>query len=530
MHTRFTIAIISLCTILVLSMGQKDSAPSNPEQVANKNSQSSSSSDTAQKGTTNANESPTSTPPATSTQSQTTANTSNRPDSQPGLDGSVRSGDKIIAANGQEFPLRQYKTMLVPNDPFYNQWWVAPNGMTAVWDIPIGARMTKVAVIDTGFALDHQEFAGRWAINSDEISGNGIDDDGNGLVDDWRGWDFTSNTNNVQAGKTNPNGSGTTHGTMVAGILGATGNNGVGIAGVNWFTSILPIQAIDDDEYGDSFTVGQSVYYAADQGADVISLSLGTSADDPYLRLAIRYAIDRGSVVVAASGNDGCNCISFPANYPEVIAVGAIDPSGNRASFSSFGANLDVVGPGQSMTSAFWTPSNQTSAYAGNIAGTSFSTPFVAGLLSYGRMLQPEAAWEEIFGSMLENSDRRSFTAASPRNDTLGFGVARANTMLQRLTTPNTSNMRYQFSGGFTGSGRAYQCNDNTIPATHLYELAQGGAYRYTANLRELSKGVTSGAIARQVGFSCIGLPSDTVDVLRIIDLRKEIRNSYIKN
>lgn len=450
----------------------------------------------------------------------------------PAKDGARKEGDKIITEDGREFPLRIYKTALTPNDPLYNQWWVAPNNMTAVWDIPAGARTTKVAVIDTGFALNHQEFAGRWAINQGEagpLSTNGLDDDDNGLVDDWRGWDFTAFDNSVQAGETNPSGTGTTHGTMVSGVLGATGNNGVGVAGVNWFTSILPIQALDDDDYGDSYTVGQSVYYAADQGADVINLSLGTSADDPYLRLAIRYAIDRGSVVVAASGNDGCDCISYPANYPEVVAVGAINPSGNPTTFSSYGAQLDLLAPGQSMTSAFWTPANQTSSYANNIAGTSFASPFTAGLLAYGRMLQPDAVWEEIIGTMLENSDRRTLTAGAPRSNTLGFGVARANTMLSRLTTPNTSAIRYQFGGGMLGSGRAYQCF-GTIPGSFIYELSKNGVYRYTANLRELSKAVNSGWTSRHIGYTCIGLPTDDVDVLRIIDLPKEIRNVQSKN
>jgi len=502
----------------------------------------------------------------------------------------TKQADRILSRDGKVFPLRQYQTLLSPNDTYANQWWVIPNGMNAVWDTPLGARATKVAVIDTGFALNHQEFTNRWAINTgesgattsqgiskrnctdqglplnkscnnidDDFDGivdnesgvatrqnpsrlnctdqgvalnkscNRLDDEGNGFTDDLRGWDFANNDAITQAGETNPDGSGTTHGTMVAGVLGATGNNGVGIAGVNWHTSILPIQALDDDSYGDSYTVGESIYYAANQGADVISISLGTAFDDPYLREAIYYAMSRGSIVVASSGNDGCSCIGYPANYPEVLAVGAIDSTGNPASFSSYGSRLDLLGPGASMTSSYWTKTNQTSSYAGGIAGTSFSAPFVSGLLALGRSQQPTAAWEEIIGSMLENTDKRTLTAATPRSNTLGYGVSRGDTMLARLRNPAQPVMRYQFGGTpALGSPRVYQC-ENTLPATMLHELTRTGELRYTASQFEQYKFARLGWTSRELFPVCIGLPTDLPGALRTISLPAELRNQIIK-
>ncbi len=502
--------------------------------------------------------------------------------------GAIKEKTRILAKNGQVFPLREYKPMITPNDPYGNQWWVAPNGLNAVWDIPFGARQTKIAVIDTGFGLEHQEFTGRWAINSGEsgavaIEGaskrncsdqslalnascnniddnfdgivdnesgittrenpsrlnctdqsiplnkrcNRLDDEANGYIDDWRGYDFATFDSFVQAGETNPSGDGTTHGTMVAGVLGATGNNGVGLAGVNWHSSILPIQALDDDSYGDSYTVGEAIYYAADQGADVISISLGSSGEDPYLRLAIQYAMNKGAIVVAASGNNGCNCISWPANYPEVIAVGAIGSNGNPTSFSNYGAQLDLLAPGASITSSTWTAANPTSAYVANIAGTSFSTPFTAGMLGLARNYQPDASWEEIIGTMLENSDRRSLTVALPRSDSLGYGVARANTMLNRLKTPTQPGIRYQFGGAsYFGSNRPYQC-ENTFPATPLFELTKPSLLRYSASRYENDKALQQGWTSRQIFSACIGLPTDAPGVTRIINLPAEINNNY---
>lgn len=498
---------------------------------------------------------------------------------------------KEIISDGQTYPNRVYKPMITPNDPSYNQWWVAPNGMNEVWDIAAGSYTPKIAVIDTGFALAHQEFSGRWAINSGETgatssegpsvkncadqslslskscnniddnfdqivdnetgattqqnpsdlnctdqgvalnkSCNNLDDDGNGYKDDVSGWDFVNFDASVQAGQTNPTGTGITHGTMVTGVLGATGNNSVGIAGINWHAKILPIQALDDDSYGDSFTVGQAVYYATNQGADIISISLGTSSDDPYMRTAILYALDHGAIVVAASGNDGCDCISYPARYPEVIAVGAINSTGNSASFSNYGAQLDVLAPGQTMATTTFSAGNPTSNYASSVAGTSFATPFISGLLGLGKMSQPTASWEEIIGTMMENSDRRTLTTASPRSNVLGYGVTRATTMLARLRNSYSSTQRVQFDDLNLGSKRNYQCEGSQIPATKLYELTKSGQYRYTSNLRELSKNVQTGWVSRDLGYVCMGLPTDTIQSVRVLNLPAELLNTFVKN
>lgn len=461
-------------------------------------------------------------------------------------------GNKIIESNGQIYPLRIYRTLISPNDPYASQWWVTPNNMSQVWDIPTGGLATKVAIIDTGFALSHEEFSGRWAVNQGESgatatqasppnctsqgkpidkSCNRIDDDGNGFVDDWRGWDFSNNDNSAQAGETNPNGDGTKHGTMVAGVLGGSGNNGVGIAGVNWHSSILPIQALNDDSYGNSVTVGNAVYYAADQGADVINISLGTDADDPYLRSAMRYALERGSVVVAAAGNDGCNCMVYPANYPEVIAVGALHSDNSPATFSSFGSQLDILAPGQNMTTSYWTSANQTNAYTSGAAGTSFSAPFVSGLLGLARSYQPDARWEDITGAMFERADRRNLTSSTPRNDQLGFGHTRASTMLDRLRTPNSSVIRYSFSPALSsvvGSKNFYQCQ-NDIPATLLFELTKPGQLRYTASSYERYQATLEGWNSRSVAYVCMGLPTDTTGILRVINLANELHNTQVK-
>lgn len=502
----------------------------------------------------------------------------------------AKTKEKIITKNGVVYPLRIYSPLLIPNDTYANQWWIGPSSMGGVWDLPPGAHQTKIAIIDTGFALAHQDLVSRWATNTGESSAatqeapssrnctdrgltintscnlidddfdglidneigpttkqnpsrlncsdqgislqkfcNRIDDDGNGYIDDYRGWDFSNYDNSVQAGETNPLGTGTSHGTMVAGVLGATGNNTVGISGVNWHSSILPLQALDDDSYGDSLTVSEAIHYATDQGADVISISLGTSQSDPYIREAVQYATNHGSLVVAASGNDGCNCISYPANYPEVVAVGAVDRNNNPATFNSYGKNLDVLAPGDNLISTYWTPSNGVSSYAGNLAGTSFATPMVSALLGLGRSYQPTASWDEIVGAMLENADRRTLTSANPRSDGLGFGVIRGTQMLGRVTTNNPSQLRYQLGNNMVqGSPNIYQC-DGTLPTTLVYRLTKANQQKFATGTLGYYNLASQGWNQNELMYTCIGLPSDTPNSIRAIDLNRELYNLSTK-
>lgn len=509
-----------------------------------------------------------------------------------------RQSVKVTEINGSEqfktskgtFPLRTYKPLAATNDPASDQWWTRKSGLDQVWDGAPGSYRPTVAVIDTGTALQHEEFSGRWAINNGEqgpaaseraskqnCTGRGlaidkscnlidddydavvdnesgvttkqnqpqlnctarslaldkscnlIDDDANGYADDVRGWDFINYDRSVQAGEVNPDGAGTAHASQVTGVLAATGNNSKGIAGVNWSAKILPIQAINDDEYGNTLSVARAIRYAADRNADVINLSLGGSEEDAYLRESIQYALDKGSIVVAASGNDGCECISYPARYPEVIAVGAESSAGGPASFSSWGSELDILAPGYGMVSSSWSKTNQTQLYASGLAGTSFAAPYVSGLLSLGRSHQPDASWAELAGTMQAKADHSGLSAAAPFNNKLGSGYARANSFVQRLKTPDTPGIRYYFDPLATAhpldSKQIYQCQDGEFPATMLYELSKNSDIRYSVNKLDRQRAVDSGWAARQLWYACTGLGFDNPGTNRTINLKSEIGN-----
>lgn len=509
---------------------------------------------------------------------------------------------RYVTINNKQYPLRTYEPLALPNDPLVNQWWVGNAHFEPVWTAPRGSGETLLAIIDTGFALEHEEFAGRWHQNASEIgatesenpsdlnctdrglaisascnlidedndgttdnetgtatyenpsrlnctdqglpldkSCNRIDDESNGYVDDVTGWDFINNDNSAQAGELNPSGTGTAHGTMVAGVAAATGNNSKGIAGSDWGTKILPIQALNDDSYGDTLSVGRSIFYAIEQGADVINISLGTEFQDDYAREAVEAATAAGIIVVASSGNDGCECMVYPARYPEVVAVGALGTNSNYASFSSWGAELDLLAPGTSITSATWTSGNPTAAYASGLAGTSFSAPMVAGMMTRMLSHQPSATPLQLVGGITETSNRLSLPVTTPHSKRYGFGTLHANQAVQRMTTPQHQVQTYAFTPVQTGkyldasqpteiAGEysVHQCPAG-IPTTPLYELKKSSRQFFSISRVEVRNALEQSFSSSLFSYVCIKQPHDTADFIRNIDIFREFRNVYIK-
>ncbi len=363
-----------------------------------------------------------------------------------------------------------YYLLETVTDPLYNQNWAhtqvqAERG----WDLSTGASAVTVAVIDSGFVLDHEDLIDRWYQNiqeqgvtqagdicwtgvSEAKQTNNCDDDENGYVDDWQGYDFFNADNDPTAGHDNPNGSGVFHGTMVAGVIAATANNNAGSAGIDQQANVMPLQVFNDD--GEAYTtdVVAAIEYATLNGARVINLSLGTNALDPLLLTAIQNARAEGVTVVAASGNCATNdqvfCnnltapgrMTYPAIHSEVIAVGATNLAGNRASFSSYGSELDLVAPGQSVGPLpTYSISNPTSSYA-NASGTSFAAPLVSGITTLLYALHPDITPDEAEFILTESTDKLSGMSNEPFLTTYGFGRVNAHkaTLLAQALTSNT--------------------------------------------------------------------------------------------
>lgn len=362
-----------------------------------------------------------------------------------------------------------YYPLRTANDPGYaDNWAIQRVNAPAAWDIATGNNQTTVAVIDSGFALNHEDLKGNWHLNSseqglaqigdpcwtgtpEEKSTNNCDDDGNGYVDDWRGWNFSIGDNDPMAGRTNPNGAGVSHGTETAGLAGVKGNNSTGTTTINWDTKIMPLQALSDDGPGYTSDIAAAIYYAVDNGAEVINMSLGGSAYDPALKQATDYAYNNDVVVIAASGNcgtgneSGCGglapgAMGYPALNDHVIAVGATDFNNQRASFSSYGPTLDIMAPGSgSIVSPTWTAGNTTSLYAGELYGTSYASPQVASLASLIKSIRPDSSADDVAALLLASATKLPAMNGLAYTEPVGHGIINAEAALQIATSLNTT-------------------------------------------------------------------------------------------
>jgi subtilisin family serine protease len=305
-----------------------------------------------------------------------------------------------------------------PNDPNFGRLWGLHNiGQTGgrvdadidaqeAWDEHTGDPGVVVAVIDTGVAYDHPDLARNIWVNPGEIPGNGIDDDGNGYVDDVHGYDFA----NADADPYDDHG----HGTHVAGTIAAVGDNGIGVTGVSWNARIMAVKFLNAAGSGTTSGAISAVLYAVDMGAKVMNSSWGGGGFSQALMDAIRAADDAGVLFIAAAGNLNINndlVPNYPPNYEvaNVVAVAATDHNDAKASFSDYGAKTVHLGaPGVSIYSTVPTTGHLCCSNAtgyGLLSGTSMATPHVSGAaaLLFGRF--PGINHYQVRDRLLSNTD-----------------------------------------------------------------------------------------------------------------------------
>ena len=238
-----------------------------------------------------------------------------------------------------------------PDDTYFgNQWGMTRVQAPSAWDVTTGQTTVTIAILDTGIDQNHPDLAGK-VINNRNFTSSAT-------VDDLYG-----------------------HGTHVAGVAAAATNNAMGVAGVGYNTALMNVKVLDDNGSGAYSWIANGIIWATDNGAKVISMSLGGSSGSSTLQSAINYAVSRGVVVVAAAGNSGNSAPSYPAYYSGVIAVAASDANDATASFSNHGSWVDVAAPGTGIYSTLPNHSNRIGILNyGSLSGTSMATPFVAGL------------------------------------------------------------------------------------------------------------------------------------------------------
>ncbi|WP_448267895.1 S8 family peptidase [Nostoc sp. DSM 114159] len=275
-----------------------------------------------------------------------------------------------------------------------------------VWAHGYTGKGVVVAVVDTGVDYNHEDLKNNIWTNSKEIAGNGIDDDGNGYVDDTYGWNFADQNNNTL----DDNG----HGTHVSGTI-AGENNNYGVTGIAYDAKIMPVKALDSSGSGSYSSISKGIRYAVDNGANVINLSLGGSSSNRTLESAIDYASSKGVIVVMAAGNDGGSSPEYPARYASKsgIAVGAVDKNNNLADFSNrSGTNpiAYVTAPGVKIYSSV--PNNQYATYS----GTSMAAPHVAGIVALMLSANPNLTDAQVRQIVTETAENSTQTTSSSFN------------------------------------------------------------------------------------------------------------------
>jgi serine protease len=273
------------------------------------------------------------------------------------------SGDKKVLDNLKNSSLKEYvdyiepnyiyNALEAPNDPEYSQQWNLHNiHVERAWEETKGEGIT-VAVIDTGVSrvpdLRQTEFVS--------------------------GYDFVNDRNDAS----DDNG----HGTHVAGTIAQSTNNNYGVAGVAYQAKIMPLKVLAAQGGGSVSDIADAIRFAADNGADIINMSLGGGGESQVMKDAIDYAYDKGVVIIAAAGNSNQNAASYPARYPKVISVSALDPAGKKAPYSNYGAGVDISAPGGSESGKIIQETidpNTGDAVFSGFQGTSMAAPHVAGV------------------------------------------------------------------------------------------------------------------------------------------------------
>ncbi len=299
-----------------------------------------------------------------------------------------------------------------PNDPYYpSQWGLPKISANSAWDKTTGSTNVKIAIIDTGIDGTHEDLSGKVLAGYDYVNSRSI----------------SANSDSDDQG----------HGTTVAGVAAAISNNSVGVAGTDWNARLMPIKVLDSTGTGYASDVAYGIRYAADNGADVINMSLGSSSSSSLISSAVDYAYSAGVVMVAASGNGNTTPISYPARYEKVLAVGATNSSDVRCDNSdwgypygsNYGSDLGVVAPGN----AIYGP-RDGGGYR-SVSGTSLSSPFVAGIASLLLAYNSYLSVDNIYSAIKDNADKVAGMGGENFSIYYGYGRVNANNALSGSET-----------------------------------------------------------------------------------------------
>jgi hypothetical protein len=289
-----------------------------------------------------------------------------------------------------------------PDDRLYSsQWALDKISAPRAWEVSTGSAESVVAVLDTGVDYNHRDITDNMWINEAELNGaGGIDDDDNGYIDDIYGYNFVYNNGDPL----DDHG----HGTHCSGIIAARGNNGLDIAGVCWNARIMALKFMGSLGEGTTADAVPAIYYAVENGADVISNSWGTEGDSKPLAEAFDYARSRGVIIVASAGNNNSDMYQYPAAYEHVISVAATDSEDQKWFLSNYGDWVDMAAPGVDILSLRAKGTSGATPYDDHTAlssGTSMAAPHVAGACAMLLSANPLLQYSQVYDMLAEAVD-----------------------------------------------------------------------------------------------------------------------------
>lgn len=299
-----------------------------------------------------------------------------------------------------------YLDAVVPNDALYaKQYSHALCSTDKAWIYSLGSSSVTVAVIDSGVKIDHPDLSANIWINAGEVPNDGIDNDRNGYIDDYYGWDFYNNDNDPSdvIG----------HGTHVAGIIGAVGNNSVGVSGVCWNVKIVPIKVLEinsikpEERQAFLSNVINAIEYVSAENIPIINMSLGRYFESPGLEAAINNYF---GLFFTSAGNEERNTDNYtrPSSLPcnNIIAVANTTAEDVLYADSNYGATtVDLAAPGDEILSTFSVYESEYNGYYYSTGGTSMAAPYVAGAAALIKSLNPHASTLDIKNAILQNVD-----------------------------------------------------------------------------------------------------------------------------
>ena len=328
-----------------------------------------------------------------------------------------------------------YKTSFVPNDPSFSlQNYFTKLQVTQAWDIIRDASSVIIGIVDSGSDLQHEDLASNIYVNAADPV-NGIDDDKDGYIDNYLGWDFVGNSAATMIPDNNPDVTSDTtdHGVHVSGIASAVSNNAKGVASIA-FNAKLMIIKVGADNNGRAIYKGyEGIKYAADHGVKIINCSWGGPGGGQFGQEMIDYAVAKGSLIIAAAGNESTEDLGYPASYNGVLSVASVTNNDIKSGFSNYGYKVDISAPGSSIYNTL-----NGNKY-GSLSGTSMATPMVASAAALVKVKYPNYDGLQI-GEVLR-------TTADPidaLNSTFANKLGKGRLNVFNALTQTTSSVRYQ--------------------------------------------------------------------------------------